>query len=67
MEDSGLQDEKHDWLARQLEEERKSYREVSEMFQMKMSHLNSCAAENNRLEHSLNCAARQLADDSRNI
>lgn len=60
-----LQDTKHDWLANQLAEEQRSYRMVSEMFQVKMSHLRSCAAENARLDHTLNCDARKLAEESR--
>lgn len=60
-----LQDTRHDWLANQLAEEQRSYRMVSEMFQVKMSHLHNCAAENARLDHMLNCDARKLAEESR--
>jgi len=60
-----LQDTKHDWLAGQLAEEQRAYRAVSEMFQVKMSHLSNCRAENLRLDHVLNCDARKLAEDSR--
>ena len=63
--DAGLQDDRHDWLAEQLAEERRAYRNVSAMFQMKMRHMQNCAAENARLDHALHCDARQLAEDSR--
>jgi len=60
-----LEDDRNDWLACQLREEQRAYREVSEMFESKLSHLSNCAAENLRLDHTLRCAARQLAEDSR--
>jgi len=60
-----LEDDKNDWLACQLREEQKAYREVSEMFEAKLSHLSNCAAENLRLDHTLRCAAKALVEESR--
>ena len=60
-----LEDDSNDWLARQLEEERKAYRAVSEMFEVRLSHMANCQAENLRLEHTLHCDAKEVARVSR--
>lgn len=60
-----LEDDSNDWLARQMNEERKAYREMSEMFEAKLSHMSNCAAENLRLDHTLHCDAKEVARVSR--
>lgn len=59
-----LEDDEHDWLAREMREEAQAYRRVSEMFQMKMSHAANCQAEALRLEHEANCDAAALRRES---
>lgn len=50
--DSTLMDDReHDWLARQREEESRSLRLVSEMFELKSEHAKSCDAEMLRRFH----------------
>ncbi len=50
-------DRKGDWMAKQMEYERKALREMSEMFQLKMEHRNSCEAQMLKDFHSRGCDA----------
>ena len=53
----GWEDRKHDWLAKQREEERVAKNRMSDMFQMKMEHQNQCDAEMLKQFHAVNCDA----------
>ena len=52
----------NDWLARQLRDEEKSFREVSDMFQLKQDHINKCDAEFIKRFHENNCDAHGIDD-----
>ncbi len=55
----GWEDRKHDWLARQMAEERAAKRRVSEMFQLKEEHKYNCEAEMLRQFHESHCEAEK--------
>lgn len=54
---TGMEDRQHDWLARQLAEERVAYRRMSDMFELKRSHEASCDARSIQMEHEEHCDA----------
>lgn len=56
---AGWEDRKHDWLARQMAEERTAKRRVSEMFQLKEEHKYNCEAEMLRQFHESHCEAEK--------
>ena len=60
-----VHDSADDWLSQQLKEERKSLREVSAMFELKMHHQETCAAERLRESHAENCDAEKVKRASR--
>jgi hypothetical protein len=53
-------DRSGDWLAKQLADERKAYRQVSEMFELKAYHANQCEAEMLKRFHEENCDAERI-------
>ena len=56
--DMSLRDDRHhDWLARQLAEERRAKAMVSEMFKLKMEHRSSCEVEMIKQFHADHCDA----------
>ncbi|MCR5420668.1 MAG: hypothetical protein K6E98_06670 [Lachnospiraceae bacterium] len=57
-----LDDRNNDWLAKQLNEEKKSKQLISEMFQLKQEHLNNCDAEFIKRFHASNCDAQAIDD-----
>lgn len=50
-------DRNNDWLAKQLREEHRAFREVSDMFGLKIEHASHCDAKLLRNYHHLNCDA----------
>lgn len=55
----GWEDRKHDWLARQMAEERVAKKRMSEMFQLKEEHKYNCEAEMLRQFHESHCEAEK--------
>ena len=56
---STLRDDRtNDWLARQLREEHKAFKETSEMFDLKIEHASHCDARFIEQFHRRNCDAR---------
>lgn len=53
-----MEDRQHDWLAKQLAEERIAKKKMSEMFSLKQEHLNDCDARQNRNLHNRHCDAQ---------
>ena len=51
-------DRNNDWLARQLREEHKAFKETSEMFDLKIEHASHCDAKILEQFHKRNCDAR---------
>ncbi len=51
-------DRNNDWLARQLREEHKAFKETSEMFDLKIEHASHCDARYIEQFHRRNCDAR---------
>ncbi len=51
-------DRSNDWLARQLREEHKAFKETSEMFDLKIEHASHCDARFIEQFHRRNCDAR---------
>ena len=63
--DNGLtlkDDRNSDWLARQLRDEEKAMRNISDMFQLKQEHANKCDAEFIRRFHESYCDADGIDD-----
>ena len=54
---SVMEDRNHDWLAKQLAEERVALFKTSAMFDLKMSHAAKCDAKELRDSHAKNCDA----------
>ena len=52
----------HDWLARQLAEEKRALRRMSEMFDIKISRSKSWDAESLKRFHAENCSAEGVDD-----
>lgn len=52
-----MEDRNHDWLAKQLAEERIAYFRTSAMFDLKMSHAANCDAAKLRDQHERSCDA----------
>ncbi|MBR5360949.1 MAG: hypothetical protein IK123_08690 [Lachnospiraceae bacterium] len=52
-----MDDREHDWLARQLADERVAKRRMSAMFELKAEHEANCDAHANKLQHIANCDA----------
>ncbi len=52
-----MDDKNNDWLAHQLREEAKAKARMSDMFQLKMEHLNKCDAEFIKRFHESSCDA----------
>ncbi len=50
-------DRNNDWLARQLREEHKAFKETSEMFDLKIEHASHCDAKYIEQFHRRNCDA----------
>lgn len=58
-----LKDNKYnDWLAKQLQDEKRALAVVSDMFQLKQSHRNNCDAEFIKRFHESNCEAGVVDD-----
>ncbi len=58
-----MEDREHDWLARQLAEERKALRRMSEMFDIRLStRSKSWDAESLKRFHAENCSAEGVDD-----
>ena len=57
-----MEDREHDWLARQLAEEKRALRRMSEMFDIKISHSKSWDAESLKRFHAENCSAEGVDD-----
>ena len=57
-----MEDREHDWLARQLAEERRALKRMSEMFDIKISRSKSWDAEALRRFHAENCSAEGVDD-----
>ena len=55
-----MDDRDHDWLARQLRDERAAKRKMSEMFDLKREHANNCDAEALKRFHEANCDAEDI-------
>ena len=55
----------NDWLAGQLRDEARAMSMVSDMFQLKRDHMNSCDAEFIRRFHESNCDADGVDDGTR--
>ena len=51
-------DRNNDWLARQLREEHRAFKETSEMFDLKIEHASHCDARFIEQFHRRNCDAR---------
>ena len=63
---SVLRDDKtNDWLARQLRDEARAMSMLSDMFQLKTEHSNSCDAEFIRRFHESNCDSHGVDDGTR--
>ena len=61
-----LKDDKtNDWLARQLRDEARAMNVLSDMFQLKAEHSNSCDAEFIRRFHESNCDTHGVDDGTR--
>ncbi len=61
-----LKDDKaNDWLARQLREEARAMTMISDMFQLKIDHRNSCEAEFVKRFHESNCDVHGIDDGNR--
>ena len=61
-----LKDDKtNDWLARQLRDEARAMSMLSDMFQLKTEHSNSCDAEFIRRFHESNCDSHGVDDGTR--
>lgn len=58
-------DRNNDWLACQLREEAKARVRMSDMFQMKIEHMNKCDAEFIRRFHESNCDAEGIDTGTR--
>ncbi len=55
-----MEDRKHDWLARQLAEERIAKKRMRDMFGFKEIHSDNCEARMIREEHQANCEAHGI-------
>ncbi len=57
-----MDDREHDWLARQLAEERIAKKRMSDMFELRKEHAANCDAHNLKAEHMNNCDAEGTVD-----
>ena len=57
-------DRSSDWMARQLRDEALAMAKVSDMFQLKQSHINNCDAEFIKRFHESSCDAHGVDDGS---
>lgn len=60
-----MEDRDHDWLARQLAEEKNALYRMSDMFELKQAHSKNCDAENVRRYHEEHCDADGIDTASR--
>lgn len=58
-----MDDREHDWLARQLSEERAAKRRMSAMFELKQEHAANCDAYDLKSSHAANCDAEGVVDN----
>ena len=57
-----MDDREHDWLARQLREERIAKSRMSDMFELKREHADNCEAHEIKSAHMDNCDAEGTVD-----